>query len=85
MFLQGEGEFELLASLLLEASEVARDLCRVCTRWALIDSALEPIGQKTDFVRVEVPNVVLHRPGVNDDLRCASGTACYEFLVRVWT
>ena len=85
VFLRGEGEVELLASLLLEASEFAQDLCGVCARWALIDSAPEPIGRKTDFVRVEVPNVVLRRPGVNDDLRCANGTAYCEFLVRVWT
>ena len=83
--LRREGEVELLASLLLEASEFARDLCGVCARWALIDSVLEPIGRKTDFVQVEVPNVVLRHPGVNDDLCCANGTVCCEFLVRVWT
>ena len=45
VFLQGEGEVELLASLLLEASEFALDLHGVCATWALIDSALQPIGQ----------------------------------------
>ena len=85
VFLRGEGEVELLASLLLEASEFAQDLHGVCARWALIDSAPEPIGRKTDFVQVEVPNVVLHHPGVNDDLCCADGTACCKFLVQVWT
>ena len=73
VFLQGEGEVELLASLLLEASEFAQDLHGVCTRWALIDSAPEPIGRKTDFVWAEVPNVVLHHPGVNDDVRSGDG------------
>ena len=46
-----------------------------------MDSALEPIAQKTDVVCAEVPNVVLHHNGVNDDLCCAENTACWEFHV----
>ena len=51
----------------------------------LTDSAPDPIGQKTDDVHVEVPNVVLHCTGVKDDLGCADSTLHWEFLVvLVW-
>ena len=51
----------------------------------LIDSAPDLIGQKTDDVHVEVPNVVLRHTRVRDDLGCDDSTLCWEFLVvLVW-
>ena len=47
----------------------------------LIDSAPDPIGQKTDGVHAEVPNVVLCHTVVKDDLCYADSTLHWEFLV----
>ena len=52
-----------------------------CTRLELIDSVPEPIGQNTDVAHVEAPKVVLHCPGVKDELHCADRTTCWELWV----
>ena len=49
----------------------------------LIDSASEPMEQKTDDVHVEVPNVALHCTRVRSDLGCADSTPCCKFLDKL--
>ena len=54
----------VLASSVSKAVESSRGVRGLC---ALIDSAPEPIGLKTDEALAEVPKVVLHHTGVRDD------------------
>ena len=89
MYSRGEGarssSLEMFASRFSEASEIPW-VVRDSLFWlVLMDSAPDPIGRKTDGVRVEVPNVVLRCTGVRDDLGCADSTLRWEFLVvLVW-
>ena len=89
MYSRGEGAWssslEMFASRFSEASEIPREVHSSLFRLVLIDSAPDPIGQKTDDVPVEVLNVVLHHTRVRDDLGCADSTLHWEFLVvLVW-
>ena len=89
MYSRGEGArssfLEMFASRFLEASEIPQEVRSSLFWLVLIDSAPDPIGQKTDDVCAEVLNVVLCHTGVRDDLGCADSTLCWEFLVvLVW-
>ena len=68
MYSRGEGAWssslEMFASRFSEASEIPREVHSSLFWLVLIDSAPDPIGQKTDDVPVEVLNVVLHHTGV---------------------
>ena len=76
------GELRSLAVVLASSvSEAARSLRGECNLCALMDSAPEPIGLKTDEALAKVPKVVLHRTGVRDDHACALNWVLWEFHV----